>query len=97
MENNIIKQVKEAKKFMENTANFPLTYCLFLGTCFLLWKPKYISLIKISRWVPNSLQKIILELFTLIYSNIIWIVFLLISCILIIYLLSKYTSFFYIL
>lgn len=97
METNTIDQIKKVKKFVESTANFPLTYCIFLGTCLLLWKPKFIFLINISSWFPTNIRVIILEVLSLVYSNIILIITTLICCIIIIYLLTTHTPLFNIL
>lgn len=65
---NIMSQVKEVKKFSKKF-NIPLTYIVFLCSIFLSWKPKYITLIGASNWVPENVKEISLGIFDLIFSN----------------------------
>ncbi|MBO0424077.1 hypothetical protein [Enterococcus plantarum] len=89
---SVVEQVKEVKKLTEDTVNIPLTYLIFLSSCFLLWKPKYISLVNVFRWIPNNIREIILGLFNVLYSNIILVFIALFGAVVVITLLSEYTS-----
>lgn len=74
--------------------NIPLTYLVFLVSCFLIWKPEYISLLNISSWVPENIKEIIFGISNLVYSNIILIMIVLIICMIGVSLLAKYTNIF---
>lgn len=91
---SVIEQVKEAKKLAEETVNIPLTYVLFLVSCFLMWKPEYIELINVSKWVPNNIEKIILGILNLVYSHFISISVSIYLCLLLVMFLSEKTRFF---
>ncbi|WP_193065149.1 hypothetical protein [Oceanobacillus oncorhynchi] len=66
---NLINQVKEVRDFSQKIVNIPFSYIIFLAATLLLWKPKYIEIIDASRWVPDDIRFIILDLFNSIYSN----------------------------
>ncbi|MBC1899090.1 hypothetical protein HCA68_15585 [Listeria booriae] len=89
-----IEQVKEIKKITADMINIPLTYLLFLGACFLLWKPRYIELINVSGWMPNNIEEIILGIFNIVYGNIATILTILFICLLLLTLLDRYTPIF---
>lgn len=81
---NAIEQIKEVDKLSKNTINIPITYTIFIIECFFLWKPEFLSLLKIADIIPKNVQLFLLEISYLIYNNIIFIIAFLIILIVII-------------
>ena len=90
---NIISTYKEYKKFSDNSINISIHYIIFLISIFLVHNPSYINLINAESWVPINIQSILLGVFDLIYSNIYFVLIVLVTLFTLIYLFDKINFF----
>lgn len=91
---SIWQTYKELQNLIKEKIKFPFIYTIFLIDGFMLWKPKYVSLIHANKWIPDNIQRIFLTFFNYIYSHFLWLFISLFIIILIIYIIFSKTSFF---
>jgi|GEM_PF-6927395 len=91
---DLIAGIKNVQNITLKRYNFPLTYVLFLGICVLLWRPKYIERIDVTKWLSDESVYLVLSVFNGVYSHLgSLLIFLSILWFIIVILIEK-TSFF---
>lgn len=91
---DILNNIKYIRKWSEDTINISIHYVIFIITLFLVWQPKYIQMLDVESWIPSKFQTIVLSLVNDLYNNSLKVIAILFILIVIISLVTNYTSFF---